>query len=78
MREYADVVRKLFNEGRLFLCRGCGEHFDAKVWHCKKCDHHWPMHRDQCLNCHRQGRVGCFVTEKVTDLAILENIHGDH
>ena len=30
----------------------CGEKFDRPdIWHCPKCDHHWPSQRDECWNC---------------------------
>ena len=35
-----------------FSCDDCDEFFNEAVWHCKSCDHHWPMYRDQCWNCH--------------------------
>jgi 16S rRNA G966 N2-methylase RsmD len=45
-----------------FVC-SCGETFNAKVWHCQKCDHHWPMDRDDCWNCHQGKRSN---SEKAT------------
>lgn len=38
-----------------FTCE-CGETFDQQVWHCKKCDHHWPMSRQECWNCTSAGK----------------------
>lgn len=38
-----------------FVC-ACGERFDIEVWHCPVCNHHWQMHRDECLNCHEYWR----------------------
>jgi len=37
----------------VFTCH-CGEMFDRHVWHCAVCDHHWPMERTECWNCHEQ------------------------
>jgi hypothetical protein len=34
-----------------FQCPRCRELFDAPVWHCLHCDHHWPLYRDTCQNC---------------------------
>lgn len=33
-------------------CPVCADFFTAQVWHCHVCDHHWPMGRDYCANCH--------------------------
>jgi phosphohistidine swiveling domain-containing protein len=38
----------------VFACLECGETFDVPLWHCKKCDHHWPMHVQECRNCHEE------------------------
>ncbi len=40
----------------LFHCQ-CGEVFPAPVWHCADCDHHWPMDREECWNCHKGRRA---------------------
>lgn len=61
----ADLERQLAAEGRLFVCP-CGETFDAEVWHCPICAHHWPMSRDDCWNCHQAKRRGSPVAENVT------------
>ena len=35
----------------------CGEKFDrSDIWHCPKCDHHWPSWRDECWNCNDYTR----------------------
>ncbi len=34
-----------------FRC-SCGEEFSERVWHCSECNHHWPMHREECANCY--------------------------
>lgn len=39
-----------------FQCKKCGERFDREVWHCKKCHHHWLLHREECWNCHAENR----------------------
>lgn len=36
-----------------FCCPDCGELFSEEVWHCRKCAHHWQMHRTECWNCQR-------------------------
>lgn len=36
----------------VYCCPICHEDFSAQVWHCTHCDHHWPMQRDYCANCH--------------------------
>lgn len=36
-----------------FSCSHCSEIFDAQVWHCLECHHHWPLAKDKCTNCHR-------------------------
>lgn len=48
----------------------CGEKFDrADIWHCPKCDHHWPSwfglwyHRDECWNCND------YIRKEATDAA---------
>jgi len=47
-------------------CDICNEGFDARVWHCVVCAHHWPMHRTECWNCHKHKRSNACraVTEK--------------
>ncbi|HXH79550.1 DUF3102 domain-containing protein [Nocardioides sp.] len=37
-------------------CEDCGELFSEEVWHCAECDHHWPLGRDSCQNCHMTER----------------------
>ncbi len=37
-------------------CGDCGETFSVPVWHCPTCDHHWPMDREECWNCHKADR----------------------
>lgn len=34
-------------------CVECHLAFSAPVWHCVRCDHHWPDGRDLCHNCYR-------------------------
>jgi poly(3-hydroxybutyrate) depolymerase len=36
-----------------YRCSDCGEGFDAPVWHCPGCGHHWPLAETQCRNCHK-------------------------
>lgn len=38
----------------VFTCPVCCDIFDTEVWHCKTCDHHWPMTRRECWNCHKE------------------------
>jgi hypothetical protein len=43
--------------GGFYRCLLCEDLFDAFVWHCPICDHHWPLRRIDCWNCHRgRGR----------------------
>jgi len=41
------------------VCSQCGEKFyyhesvKDGLWHCIRCDHHWPMYVDECKNCHK-------------------------
>jgi ParB-like chromosome segregation protein Spo0J len=53
-REKADRRMKL---GK-YECPICHETFSEKVWHCPVCAHHWPMHREECWNCHKYSRGG--------------------
>jgi len=39
-----------------FTCQQCGDMFSNEVWHCPVCDHHWPMGREDCWNCHEYTR----------------------
>jgi hypothetical protein len=34
----------------------CGETFYRPTWHCKVCDYHWPMDREECGHCHQGKR----------------------
>lgn len=34
-----------------WFCIRCSEFFDAKVWCCPQCAHHWPEGQDECKNC---------------------------
>lgn len=36
----------------IFTCLTCGEVFDAQVWHCPTCHHHWLLQDQECKNCH--------------------------
>jgi len=38
----------------IFRCDICHDIFSVEVWHCPTpgCNHHWPMSRDYCGNCH--------------------------
>lgn len=61
-----DVLLKWQARGTLFVCPQCNEFFDQKVWHCRKCHHHWLTDMtDHCKNCHKQGRIGCRVAVHV-------------
>ena len=51
----------------LFVCPVCKEPFSQKVWHCPKCDHHWPMERTECLNCHDYVNNPCMNSHKGYD-----------
>jgi len=51
-KEKADRRMKL---GK-YECPTCHETFSEKVWHCPVCAHHWPMHREECWNCHKYSR----------------------
>lgn len=35
-----------------FWCARCSSRFDTPVWHCRRCNRHWPADRDACGNCH--------------------------
>lgn len=39
-----------------FVCE-CGEVFDAQVWHCGICAHHWLLNVAECRNCHKGKRT---------------------
>ena len=41
-----------------FVCLRCAEVFTIRVWHCPVCDHHWPMARRSCWNCHAYSLPG--------------------
>lgn len=49
----------------IFTCDECGDGFDAEVWHCTVCDHHWPMNREECWNCHKGEQAGSPVATTV-------------
>lgn len=62
-------TRPLFDDPQLdaaledetkFICLECGEVFDHEVWHCPECNHHWPMNREDCQNCHSYTRPESF------------------
>ena len=42
--------------GALFTCDRCADTFTAPVWHCPRCDHHWPVDRLECGNCRANNR----------------------
>ena len=44
------------NSMPLYRCEACGDEFEIQVWHCFICGHHWPMAREDCLNCHEEQR----------------------
>ncbi len=46
------------------ICEECAEAFDIPVWHCTRCDHHWPMSREECWNCHETKRNDCPATSE--------------
>lgn len=54
------VIEKKKADARMKLgkyeCPICHETFSEKVWHCPICAHHWPMHREDCWNCHQYSR----------------------
>ena len=52
-------------ESPVFFC-ACGEAFFREVWHCKNCDHHWPLERQDCWNCH-EGRKPMTEQKAVND-----------
>jgi predicted RNA-binding Zn-ribbon protein involved in translation (DUF1610 family) len=39
------------------VCPHCGKAFSEEVWHCPKCDHHWPPSVQKCKNCVSAGVV---------------------
>lgn len=43
--------------GTTYFCPKCGDVFNAEVWHCPVCDHHWPISRTECWNCHEYDRT---------------------
>lgn len=40
----------------VYTCLDCGDVFNAEVWHCPTCHHHWPMDRTECWNCQQGWR----------------------
>ncbi len=44
----------------------CGEIFDIPIWHCPVCDHHWPMRRGECWNCHEQDAPDAPTTDPIS------------
>ena len=38
-----------------YQCPACGAAFDAEVWHCPRCDHHWLLADRECKNCRSAG-----------------------
>lgn len=52
-----EAAKESFRNRPTYQC-DCGETFDAPVWHCKHCDHHWHNEDDECRNCHKsRGRA---------------------
>lgn len=59
-----DVLAEMQRKGKLYPCPACGDYFDAPVWHCRVCDHHWLGDRE-CRNCYRGKRRGSVVAALV-------------
>lgn len=55
-RKRSEAAKGNANAAKTFVCE-CGEEFSEKVWHCKKCDHHWPNSETICRNCHNEKTV---------------------
>ena len=59
-----NVLERQAQRGVCHVCEACGEWFDAKVWHCDICRHHW-QDVNTCKNCHKGRRIGSRTARKV-------------